>query len=241
MPTPAKVPLTIHEAYVEKHRKRDKVSGEVEPDQVIDRLSGTLRETREAAEQMLHAHEAIMADGTATEAARSLRARQASLALALRVGQRMDAARASAIQTIAELKAAMQPAKPKDPMEFQAAAEIRTRFLQLNDKERAAVINDAIINKDERIISAILGEAHEFLTGLMIEERNSRLDQWQRARFPNQYDRLKRLSAALKALDAGDESFAGLVRNLTTDPLTQAAEEAAARAAEAVQKAQAAE
>jgi hypothetical protein len=73
---------SLNELVIERHKARDRSTGALLADPVIDTLASAMRTSRENAEQIGVAAKTIMADATATPAANGVRVKNTALALA---------------------------------------------------------------------------------------------------------------------------------------------------------------
>src|SRR5262245_56982332 len=117
----AKQSPTIHEAFVDRHRKTDAAG-----DDVMATRSEATRALREACERAADTTAKVMQNRMLTEAGRHVQAREANSNILEQATRRVDAANAKAKAEIAALDARLAgPPGPRDGVAMTLASEIR--------------------------------------------------------------------------------------------------------------------
>jgi hypothetical protein len=226
-----RAPLSLHESIVEKHHTRSR-SGEPVGDKVIAALASAVRQGREAAEALAHAADAMMRDGTTTEAARRLAVRQRALASAERMAALIDAARDAALAEIQRLEKDTSSPAVVSPH----SAEIRARLVSLSPDARNAALAAALKDGDDAVLAAVLkDDVPSLLTGFSPTELAMKRHAYRQARHPVEVDRIARLAKAVKATEIAGEAAMAFLTGIADDPAAAvaAAHQKAAQAAAA--------
>lgn len=229
-----KLPLSLHEATIEKFRARDRVTKELVPDDVLEALHSAMASARADADRIAALHEALSADKTITPEAAALKVRKLALQLGDRASAKLDKARAHTAKALDGIrKATWSPPPPKDLLAAGLETEIRARMALMPEKDRSSLLANAIAADNELIVGACL-RGPAMLSGMSDHELELRRALWREKNFPDQFDREQRLWRALDALDRGGASLVKFIAQAADTPTATAAEESARRSAEAV-------
>ena len=214
-----KLPLDINEGLIDKHRLRDRASGEFIPDAALEVLHGAMVETRRTAEKIAALADAIGNDKTITKEAGALKLRQAALKLSEKVAAKLDEAHARAAREVEALtRSTASPPPPKDALELQLEAELRQRLCAMRDDERSKLIGTSLKSGDQTVMAAVL-RGHHALVGLGEAQHAAYREQWRQSQFPQETDRIARLKKALDATDRAGRCLVGMVESLVKNPV----------------------
>jgi hypothetical protein len=228
------VPLSLTEAFIS--------AADADEDEILGEIRDVMKASREAAEHALDGVAKVKANAMQTPAQNAKQARELAWSFFQKEAPKIDSARERADKTMEKiLRDTFAPAAPKDVAGAMCASEIRARLAALGHDARAKAIHDAIESGQDDIISAIT-HGPVLLSGLGPAERDARLDQWRRKRFPQELARLEKLRKAYTALDRGTALFRGFIADLADGDGIDitAAEKSAAAAAQAIAAAKAA-
>jgi hypothetical protein len=227
---PPCVPLSVHEAVVERLHTRDR-SGVVVPDAEISGLVRAMATARRLGEQLVGLHTALGADASRSPEARALELRQAALRHGERAAAARDAARARAAAAADRLAAeTAAPPPPRDALAAQLEPETRAALGRMAAGERTRVISEAIAGNDERVVGAVL-RGPGFLAGLDEAQAADIRRRYRQARHPEAAARLERLGKAIDAVDRAGMTMLQFVGGLAAPGRAAEANAAAAKAA----------
>jgi hypothetical protein len=124
-------------------------------------------------------------------------------------------------------KATSCPPPPKDALAMQLEAEMRTRLAAMREDERRKFVGVSFGNRDALVMAAVL--RHPALIGMGEAEFAVCRDRYRRSEFPQEADRLERLTKGVAALDRAGKCFVNLVETAAKNPAAEAAEQNAAK------------
>jgi len=230
-----KVPISLHEAAIERYYRQDPKSRQPIGDPVLNEARSAMSAARGFAEQIASSTSAIMRDESKPLPARLIASKGVATRLGELAAKRLDAAVASAKTELEKIARETAPPAPRNPHEAQLQSEVRGVLRGMNDQKRAEAINAAITGADDLTALAFLN-GPPLLTGASDSERGLRLEQWRRARYGDTVEREARLRLALEATERGGQSLVAWLQNLSENPETKLAEgrAEAARVAERV-------
>lgn len=211
---------TLNELVIDRHRGRDKATGAIIPDPVLDAIGNSLKSARQTGEQIGAAVAALAQDATMTEAARGVRIKSAALSLAEKATRALDEARSRTLAELEKLDKAMAVQAPKD------GVEIRAALARLTPREREKAMADPLL-------AAAALASHPLLSGMSNAEHTMATTRYRREKFPAELDRHGRLSRALADLDRAGNVVVHHTKQLAENPTVLIAEANARRAAEA--------
>lgn len=226
---PMIVPLSLDPASVRRHYGLDPVSRQPVHDDAINALAAALADSQRAAQRLLDARTALLSDPTLTPAARAVKLRDLAMRLGEVYAQTLDRALAANKTTKARLAQETLPPPPLNTL----ATEIRSRLASLPERARQAAISTAIEERDAIVIGAVLG-GPGLLTGLDGRTLGVLQSRWREAAHPEVAERMRRLERAQEDAERGGTALLGFVNKLANDPEAQAAQQAQARTAAAV-------
>lgn len=207
MPLPI-VPLCLSEATFSRHLSRS--GGAVADDAVISTAARIAGEVRQIVEISLQHYQTIVADETLSEGARLVRAKQAASKLISRAAVALDA--------ITD-KTAAEIAKLKRETDAPPAPALATQLAQ--DSEMRGVLRDADTEQRSKLLAqggdavwrALLTAPSE-LSGMTSAELEGRRTQYRRKAHPQGADRLARLLATQRDLQAGATALVDFAERL---------------------------
>jgi hypothetical protein len=208
-----RAPIGLTEAAVDKFRKRDG-EGEIVAEPELQALSSAMHAARSEVEKIVALSEAVAADPTMTPGRQALKVKEATVHAGGRAAEKIDAARAKAEEALQALRASTAaPAVPRGAPPLQA--EIRQRLAAMTEKQRTEAINSAIKTGNDLILSAVLS-APALLSGMSDMQHALRVEQFRRARYPAEADRIDRLQKAIEAIDRGSEMLVSFIKSAAT-------------------------
>ena len=208
-----KAPIDVTELGIARHQARDRQTRAIVRDPALDALFDSAKGAREVSERLAALAEAVGKDESQTPAGRALKVRQSALQSAQTVAARLDHARQTAQAERERLAKATSAPLIRDAAH---AAEIRRALSGMSDKRRGEIIAEAITAGDQDVVAAVL-TGPGFLSGLGVEEQESRRHAWRSAHCPAELDRLQRLDKALADHERVVRAFLGYVRKLASD------------------------
>jgi hypothetical protein len=182
-----------------------------------------------AVQNVANLRDAVLADPVLTAGAKELKIRTAALAAGDRAAKVLDKAREATATELRRLRAESLPPPPKDPA---IAAEVRSALRGMPEKQRAATIDAAIASGDHGTVGAVLAGA-DFLSGLGAGQRNLAEFGWRSRYRATELERLERLENVEQAIEIGAGALVSFVKEASSSPIAQQAEQAQARTAEA--------
>lgn len=218
------VPLSLHPASVEKFYVRGP-SGERVADPTLAGLTAAMKSARELAEATAAMAIAAMKDATQPEAARRIAIRNRSISVIDKAAAVLDKARDAALSEIARIE--RETATPG--LRSELHAEIRASLAKMPKSDRGKTLSDA----DDTVLSAVLGDAPAFLSGMTSTEVEMVRATFRNRKFPKETERVDRLRRANAALTRGGEALMGFLQSLASDPAALLAETEAKAAKDA--------
>jgi hypothetical protein len=211
-----RAPLSIHEALIDKHRARDQIR-----DPMIDSLHAAMVAARRHAERIADLPVSVMADKVYSQATNAEKLRKSVLALSEQAEKSLDEAAAKAGAELERVKAkiAVPPAPTQDSLEAGLEAECRAHLRSVTEKDRRAVLADAIQRDDMAVIGAVL-RGPAMLSGMSNVERELRRIEWQRKTYPSELDRIQRLAKAIGAVERASRLVVAFAHEVADDAAT---------------------
>jgi hypothetical protein len=216
-------PLSVAPEHIDRHYKIDPHSGEPIEDEALSEIRDAMAVASETGKKIVASHGKITANPLQTPLANARQARDMALSHFNGVAKRMDAARERAKRTVTELEKKMAPQPPKDLPGNIGASELRAALANMPPARRQATIDAAIAEGDEALVNAAL-TGHPLTTGLSRNEMRMHELNWRRTRFPEEVERIGRITRALDDLGRGGQDFLNFCYAFDTPAIREAEE-----------------
>jgi hypothetical protein len=195
-------PAAVNEVVLMRHFPRDAASRDVMSDATLADARHALQEARVLCEKIVDVSN--HPDPTSNPAANALRAFNKARDFGAKAAEKIDSAVAKLAEEIAKIeKATFSPAPPRDAVAAQLESEVRSCFLDMDDKERHRTITEALNAGNDTIVGAVL-RGPAMLTGFSAELLEGYRKMFRQKRYTAELDRAQRLGTAL-----GDMTRAG--------------------------------
>jgi hypothetical protein len=205
---------TIHGDNISRHFLRDPATREEIRDDVLDGLRSVMTSARQAAEQIVDAHERIVSNKMQTPLKNAALAREKAFDIFGNVAPRFDSARKRAVAELAELEKKMAPPQPKDAMQQMRELEIRQALAAMPAERRKKEIAQAIEQSRESVIVAVVNQ-DPLALDMSTAEQAMLLHSYKAKRFGPELNRISRIKAAIDDLDRGSATLLSLTDSLT--------------------------
>jgi hypothetical protein len=226
---------SINAGIVDRHRVKDRLTGEYEPDAEIEAVRSAVDSLRAACIRSQDAAKKIKSNPLQTNLANHRDVRDAVYKLWEPASVAADKALERSERAIENLNKAMTPPRPKDAHESVVQVEIVKRLGRLPVSERNAAIADAIRDEDETVVAA-LSNCSRLLSGLTQNDLNMHLMTWKQRKHAADLDRVRRLQASMADLARAQAASLGFVSSCYDAEQVDAAERSERAARDAVKK-----
>ncbi|MBL8576357.1 MAG: hypothetical protein JNK47_03960 [Mesorhizobium sp.] len=207
------VPIDLDPATVQHHAPHRIDKTVADPD--VEGVVKAVAEAQQSALQLAETEFVVLSDRSRPQDAARAAIAQAASTTGAKVAQRLDAARAKLVTSIATIeKGISAPAAPINAKQVAEQAEIRAALARMSDKERRDTIASAFAGSKTHVLAALLnGDA--FLSGLKDTEIAVHRQRYMKDFHPGPLARRDALNKLLAAYDRSAASFIAMVNDMS--------------------------